>query len=259
MREADGVHRAHGILVLTIAASRVTRSTMFLDPALLTTFALPRPCPPPGTWPRRQTGVRAGPRRQADEPAGSGCSNPRSGMPSRRSRLSRRSSCRARRRRAWDPRMLLRHASESPIAICEGIEAGCIDLFPSGEDADVARDPAQAFRHRAARLLEACTSPAASTRSFTSRTASWRPAEWAGAVALEIAVHGWDISRACGYCEPTPPELAADLLAVAPLLVPGTDRRPLFAPPASAPPEADPSDRLAAFLGRSPLGGKVPG
>jgi RNA polymerase sigma-70 factor (ECF subfamily) len=48
MREADGVHRAHGILVLTIAASRVTRSTMFMDPALLTTFGQPPALPTAG-------------------------------------------------------------------------------------------------------------------------------------------------------------------------------------------------------------------
>jgi RNA polymerase sigma-70 factor (ECF subfamily) len=51
MREADGVHRAHGILVLTIAASHVTRSTMFLDPTLLTTFGLPPTLPATGDPP----------------------------------------------------------------------------------------------------------------------------------------------------------------------------------------------------------------
>ena len=40
-RESDGVYRAHGIMVLTIAASLVTRTTMFMDPALLATFGLP--------------------------------------------------------------------------------------------------------------------------------------------------------------------------------------------------------------------------
>ena len=45
MREADGVHRAHGILVLTIATSRVTRATMFMDPGLLATFGMPPALP----------------------------------------------------------------------------------------------------------------------------------------------------------------------------------------------------------------------
>jgi hypothetical protein len=54
--------------------------------------------------------------------------------------------------------MLLRHASESLAAIHEGIDAGCIDLYPSGEDADVASDSARAFRDQADRLLGACAS-----------------------------------------------------------------------------------------------------
>ena len=45
LREGDGVHRAHGIMVLTIAASRVARATMFLDPGLLATFGLPPALP----------------------------------------------------------------------------------------------------------------------------------------------------------------------------------------------------------------------
>jgi len=48
LREGDGVHRAHGIVVLTIAASLITRVTMFIDPGLLATFGLPRALPAAG-------------------------------------------------------------------------------------------------------------------------------------------------------------------------------------------------------------------
>ena len=72
------------------------------------------------------------------------------------------------------------------------------------------------------------------------------------AAALEVAVHGWDISRACGQRRPIPPALAAGLLVIAPVLVPGTDRHPLFAAPVTVTTTASPSDRLAAFLGRTP-------
>jgi uncharacterized protein (TIGR03086 family) len=154
--------------------------------------------------------------------------------------------------RGWDLRMLLRHASESVAAICEGIDAGCIDRYPSGEDADVASDPARAFRDRAGRLLGACASTGRVHEVIHIADGLLPASAMAGAGALEIAVHGWDISRACERCQPIPRALAADLLAIAPLLVPGTGRHPLFAPPVSVPPEASPSDRLAAFLGRSP-------
>ncbi|MGH3231464.1 MAG: TIGR03086 family metal-binding protein [Streptosporangiaceae bacterium] len=152
----------------------------------------------------------------------------------------------------WDLRMLLRHACESLAAIHEGIDAGCIDRYPSREDAGVAGDPARAFHDRAGRLLDACATPSCQPEVIHIADALLARSVMAGAGALEIAVHGWDVSRACGRCQPIPPELAADLLAIAPLLVPGRDRHPLFAEPVSVPPEADPSDRLAAFLGRSP-------
>jgi uncharacterized protein (TIGR03086 family) len=154
--------------------------------------------------------------------------------------------------RRWDLRMLLRHASESLAAIYEGIDAGCIDLYPAGEDADVASDPARAFRDRARRLLDACASPARQFEVVHIADGLLAASAMAGAGALEIAVHGWDISRACEHSQPIPGALAAGLLAIAPLLVPSTDRDPLFAAPVSLPPEAGPSDRLAAFLGRNP-------
>ena len=154
--------------------------------------------------------------------------------------------------RGWDLQMLLRHASESVAAIGEGIEAGCIDLCPPGEDADVASDPARAFRERAGRLLGACVVLGRQHEVIHIADGLLPASAMAGAGALEIAVHGWDISRACGRCQPIPRALADDLLAIAPLLVPGTDRHPLFAVPVSVPPATNPSDRLTAFLGRTP-------
>jgi uncharacterized protein (TIGR03086 family) len=154
--------------------------------------------------------------------------------------------------RGWDLRMLLRHVSESLAAICEGIGAGCIDRYPADEDADVANDPVRAFADRARLLLGACAGNLHEHEVIHIADRLLPASAMAGAGALEIAVHGWDISRACGPCQPIPGALAAGLLAIAPLLVPGTDRHPLFAAPVSVPPEACPSDQLAAFLGRNP-------
>ena len=74
----------------------------------------------------------------------------------------------------------------------------------------------------------------------------------AAAGAIEIAVHGWDISAACGARQPVPPGLAAALLPLAPLLIPRTTRAGLFADPVPVPEAACPGDRLVAFLGRRP-------
>jgi uncharacterized protein (TIGR03086 family) len=154
--------------------------------------------------------------------------------------------------RGWDLRMLLRHASESLAAIGEGIEAGHIGLDPAAEDGDLAADPARAFRDRAGQLLDARTGPGHQRYVIEIAGCPLAAGVMAAAAALEIAVHGWDISRACGQRQPIPRPLATSLLVIAPVLVPRTGRHPLFAPPVTAPATADPSDRLAAFLGRTP-------
>jgi uncharacterized protein (TIGR03086 family) len=154
--------------------------------------------------------------------------------------------------REWDLRTLLRHACESLAAFGEGIEAGRVGLDPAAEDGILAADPARAFRDRAGQLLDAWTGPGHQRQVIEIAGCPLAARVIATAAALEVAVHGWDISRACGQRQPIPRALAVDLLAIAPVLVPRTGRHPLFAAPVTAAATAGPSDRLAAFLGRSP-------
>jgi uncharacterized protein (TIGR03086 family) len=154
--------------------------------------------------------------------------------------------------RDWDLRMLLRHACESLAAFGEGIEAGRVGLDPAAEDGDLVADPARAFRDRACQLLDAWADPGHQRQAVDIAGCPLAAGVIAAAAALEVAVHGWDISRACGQREPIPRALAIGLLTVAPVLVPRTGRHPLFAAPVAVAGMAGPSDRLAAFLGRSP-------
>jgi uncharacterized protein (TIGR03086 family) len=151
--------------------------------------------------------------------------------------------------RGWDLRMLLRHACESLAALREGADAGRVGLLPSG-DACGAADPVHVFRERAGLLLGARAAPPRPRPAIVIADYPLPPDIVAATGALEIAVHGWDVSRTCGQRRPIPGALAADLLAVAPMLVPGHGRYPLFAAPVAVAPTASPSDRLAAFLGR---------
>jgi uncharacterized protein (TIGR03086 family) len=152
----------------------------------------------------------------------------------------------------WDLRMLLRHTCVSLAAFGEGIEAGRVGLDPAAEDGDLAADPARAFRDRAGQLLDAWTSPGHQRQVIEIADCPLAASVMAATAALEIAVHGWDISQACGQRQPIPRALAADLLVIAPVLVPRTGRHSLFAAPVTVPATANPSDRLAAFLGRTP-------
>ena len=74
----------------------------------------------------------------------------------------------------------------------------------------------------------------------------------ARAGALEIAVHGWDVARACGSPWSLPDQLANDLLHHAAALVSPQDRGVRFAAPFPLPPGRPASDRLVAFTGRPP-------
>jgi uncharacterized protein (TIGR03086 family) len=86
--------------------------------------------------------------------------------------------------------------------------------------------------------------------------------------AIEVAVHGWDISVTCGTGCPVPSGLATELLPYAALLVPRHTRPGLFADPVPVPRRSCSGDRLVAFLGRQPQrsapgitpeGGRSPG
>jgi uncharacterized protein (TIGR03086 family) len=161
--------------------------------------------------------------------------------------------------RGWDLRMLLRHACESLTAFGEGIETGRVGLEAAAPDGDLAADPARAFRDRAGQLLNAWTGPGPRRQVVDIAGCPLAAGVMAAAAALEVAVHGWDISRACGQRQPIPRALAIDLLAIAPVVVPRDGRHQLFAEPVAVAATAGPSDRLAAFLGRSPGIAPMPG
>jgi uncharacterized protein (TIGR03086 family) len=155
----------------------------------------------------------------------------------------------------WDLRMLLRHVCESVAALQEGLDTGRVALCP-GSDDEAAADPARIFRARAIRLLDAWTNAARHGRDIDIADQHLADTVMAGAGALEIAVHGWDISQTCGHHQPIPLDLAVELLTIASLLVPETNRHPLFAAPVAVPETAEPSERLLAFLGRDVGGAK---
>ena len=153
----------------------------------------------------------------------------------------------------WDLDSLLLHLTDSLDALCDGLGTGSVDLpVPVGAGpAPTSGDPAAQVREQAARL-----------RCWTSRAPRSEPVQIAdgaldprivlGVGAVEIAVHGWDISRACGIRQPIPPTLAVDLVSICVLVVTGATRHPAFADPVAVPHRACPSDQLVAFLGRNP-------
>jgi uncharacterized protein (TIGR03086 family) len=155
--------------------------------------------------------------------------------------LARRTPC-----ASWDLGMLLLHLADSLDALHEAIAGGHVERRSEPAGAD---DPVSEMRVHAVRVLRA--SGARSVVTVGDRRLAGDLLAAAGAV--EVAVHGWDIAQATGEERPIPPVLAADLLAVVPLVLPAPPRGPLFADPVEPPPGATPSDRLVALLGRRAL------
>jgi len=153
--------------------------------------------------------------------------------------------------RAWDLRMLLWHSCESLAALGEGFADGFVALAAAHDNA-LRTGPAEVFTARACLLLHTWSRVTRPDILVAGRRLTVSVVAAAG--ALEIAVHGWDVAEACGQQRPVPAALALSLLEIAPLLVSGADREPLFAAEVAVAREASASDKLTAFLGRTTHG-----
>jgi uncharacterized protein (TIGR03086 family) len=152
----------------------------------------------------------------------------------------------------WDLLALLRHMNDSLAAFTDAAAIGYVDLVPvpaADTGPEVARVVLERLRGRACALLAAWTRhPPSGDVAISDRML--RSDLLAAAGALEIAVHGWDVARACGADRPLPTGLALELLPSVPLLVSDLDRPRRFAERVVVPDYADPGTRLLATLGR---------
>jgi uncharacterized protein (TIGR03086 family) len=160
----------------------------------------------------------------------------------------------------WDLAMLLGHLCRSMADLETALRTGQLDLE---EPASAGGDPVEVLRDRAAELLCAGYCFGGPER-FVAVGGLPMPAGLVACTgAVEIAVHGWDVSAAraragrdsagCGADvrgTPIPAGLAARMLRLSPLLVAG--REGLFAVPVEVPAQASPGDRLVGYLGRNP-------
>jgi uncharacterized protein (TIGR03086 family) len=148
----------------------------------------------------------------------------------------------------WDLQTLLGHLSDSMADLESAIRTGHLNLEATDPD-PIGGDPVEVLRDRAAHLLSACYE-GGPDRFVLVGGLPLSAGIIACTGAVEIAVHGWDVSAACGRGGPIPPRLAVRMLTLCPLLVVG--REDLFAAPVDVPPQASPCDRLVGYLGRAP-------
>jgi uncharacterized protein (TIGR03086 family) len=148
--------------------------------------------------------------------------------------------------RRWDLRDLLHHFGDSMEALREAAAFGEVGLAPTPGAGPVITET----RDRAVRLLGAWTN-GPRTSAVRVDTVPLTAPIVAGAGAIEVAVHGWDVAQACGSPRPIPDDLADELLDLAVLLIRPPDRPGRFDRARPAPPDACASTRLLAFLGRA--------
>jgi uncharacterized protein (TIGR03086 family) len=155
--------------------------------------------------------------------------------------------------RHWDLHDLLEHLHDSMAALQEAVAVGRVVTCPDPATAAGAKGEAVIVlvRDRAACLLGTWANAGGAPTVRIDDEPVTAPLV-AGAGAIEVAVHGWDIGQACGRPRPIPGELADELLDLSMLLVRERDRPGRFAPPVPVPADAPSSDRLLAFLGRRP-------
>jgi len=165
----------------------------------------------------------------------------------------------------WDIGALLWHLGESVADLEAGLRTGSLDdAWPEGPalawrqpEARLAGNgvadsssPLGVLRERAAELLCACYDGGPAERFVVVGGLPLPTGIVACTGAVEIAVHGWDVSAALGRGGSIPAELATRLLVLCPLLE--TSREGLFAAAVSVSPAASPGDRLLGYLGRDP-------
>jgi uncharacterized protein (TIGR03086 family) len=153
----------------------------------------------------------------------------------------------------WDLARLLAHLCASTADLETAIRTGTLDLERPPDN--VVGDPVEILRDHAAQLL--CTAYGYDgAGGFVAVAGLPVPAGLVACTgAVEIAVHGWDLSAARsgagrGEVRPIPAVLATRLLRLCPLLMAG--REGLFAGPVEVSGQASPGDKLVGLLGRDP-------
>jgi uncharacterized protein (TIGR03086 family) len=154
--------------------------------------------------------------------------------------------------RDWDLRALLAHLDDALLALHQAGDGGRVDLVTAGAATGPEVDPVARLRVRACQLLGTWTAGVPDDELVSVAGRPLTAAIVTSTGAIEVAVHGWDVARACGRHHPLPPSLAEEMLDLVPLFVTDADRPDRFGPPVRVRAPGGPADRLLAFLGRDP-------
>ncbi|HEX2578215.1 MAG TPA: TIGR03086 family metal-binding protein [Aquihabitans sp.] len=156
----------------------------------------------------------------------------------------------------WTVRELLDHTLGSLQVLTDAIAPVPV-AAPSGlEGAAATGPPAEtrgwlgAIAHLAERNRRAWATPVPDDRMFELPFGTMTAADVATGTLVELLVHGWDLGQASGERADIPDALAVPTLELARHAIADAQRGDAFGPALDL--GATPSDRLVAFLGRTP-------
>lgn len=155
----------------------------------------------------------------------------------------------------WDVRALLNHlvGTLSLHDALMGDRTPTVNMPPGGlPDVDlVGDDPLKAYRLGVDAVLAASGGDAL-TRAHQTPLGEMPGPVLTGFTTLDILVHGWDLATATGQDPTLPADLAETVLGFAREAITDQMRAPHIGPAIPVGPNSSATDRLVAFLGRTP-------
>jgi uncharacterized protein (TIGR03086 family) len=146
----------------------------------------------------------------------------------------------------WTVRDLLEHM----IGVVAGI--GATVTGASRAPFALADDPAAQFASESARTLAAWREPGVLERAFDGPGGPMPGRVLASINLLDTATHSWDLAVATGQPADLPDDVATAALQASEMIVTPELRPGRFGPEVGAPGTGGPTERLVAFLGRTP-------
>ncbi len=127
-------------------------------------------------------------------------------------------------------------------------------VVPGGlPDTDVVGDrPAEAYAEAAAAALEAASIDGTLERIHKTPAGEMPGAALAGFTTMDVLVHGWDLAKATGQDSSLDADLVAHVTGFAHQAITDDRRAPVIGPEVPAGKKATATDKLVAFLGRTP-------
>ena len=116
----------------------------------------------------------------------------------------------------------------------------------------VGDDPSKAYAKASRAALDAASAEGTIERVHNTPLGDMPGSALAGFTTMDVLVHGWDLARATGQDEDLDDDIVRFVTAFAKQAITDASRAPTIGPAVRAPKGATPTQKLVAYLGRTP-------